>query len=375
MKKLLFTKLLLLGLCLGLVSCSSDDDDNNNNANGNQYEDTPYSQLTPGQKKEKLNEDAVAFFTEMNGLSSSKALDALQSFYSLCAEYGAPELSNSPAAGKDIMTINDFYGKYTFNAESEEWIKSASANQLVLSFPLNKTSNSEIIVTGVSSNVVNGEIQLPKELNAKISIDGTQVGAIELKANLTSLESIPSSANVKFTFDEYTLAMDANKGNINTASTKLTKGSKVLLNGKADLTANLDNLSDENVKDGNIEIDLMDRLAIAGKVDFSSLTKEESKLQEESEYDHDSKEYVEALAKIYNKYYNLDLVSKTDGTKIAKVIFIAAPYEEGVAYSYYDEVLALQFDDNTIIEASVFFGSGFDKATKAASDFRDKFFN
>lgn len=367
MKKLLLTALSLFCLTFVFVSCSSDDD--NGGVNGGKYENTPYSKLTAEAQKEKLSDDAISFLTEMDGLADVKSLNVLKAFYGICNTYGGPDLPNSPAAGKDVIYINDFYGKYTFNPTTGEWNKTASADKLVLSFPVSETSNGEITATGVASNIEADSIQIPRELNAKVYQDSKEVGSVQVKANLANLESIPSSASVKFTLDSYEFTTSVTKGGTNTASMKLTKGSKVLVDGKASLVANLDELVDDNansIKVGNVEISLLDKLALAGKVDFPNLAKAQYVVEETLQ--EGTKAYAEAMAAAQNKYAKLDLVSTKEGTKIAKVTSIAV----SSPYGWYNTVDALQFNDSTIVQGDVYFGEGFDTVISKGTDLVNK---
>lgn len=376
MKKLLLTALSLFCLTSVFVSCSSDDD---NGIDGGKYENTPYSKLTPEAQKEKLSQDAISFLTDMDGLSTAKSLSVLTAFYGICENYGFPDLENSPAAGKDILYINDFYGKYTFNSETKKWDKSESADKLILSFPVSESANAEVVATGVASNQTEYGIQLPKELNAKLYLDTKEVGSVQLKANIANLESVPSSASVKFVLDSYEFTTSVTKGGTNKASMMLSKGSKVLINGNASLVANLDDLliedNESSIKDGNVEIALLDKLAAAGKVDFPNLMK--GKYLVDSELEEGTLPYATALAAVYNKYTNLDLVATSEGTKIAKFVFVpGVVYSytswDGTTYTEYGLIESLQFNDETVVEASVYFSEGFDSVISKATDLINK---
>jgi len=175
------------------------------------------------------------------------------------------------------------------------------------------------------------------------------------------------------------------------ATATLTKGSKVLINAVAVVNGDVDKLilDESNDFSGNFTFQIMDNFAFSGNVDFTKYNKEIDDLYDRcypyplpNNFDWEKAEenYTKGAAAIFNKYYDVYLVSIKDKTKIAKLISKAVLTTEtyewyGGTYteSYWEEVPMLRFNDSTEVAVSVYFSEGFDKVVKNFEKFIQSF--
>lgn len=376
MKKIVTLFLSFSLLATVFSSCSSDDDKNED------FKNYPYSSLTPTQQKEKLGQDANSFITSMDGLSSAKSIALLNSLDALL-EIAQPVFSATDGlrASTSIIYIKDFYGKYSWDAANKTWIKSVSADKLILEFPATKTSTAndgKIEVTGVSSGNNTGEYELPKELNALLYVGTTNVGSIQVKGTDINAATAPKAAEVKFTLDGYTLQMNAERGTKNVASFKLTNGSTVLLDGNVDLIANLEkvidngNISGSDAGAGNVEVNIMNNLVIYGTSDLGKIASELDAIEakyDEIEYSNTKwRTYEEEKMASLNKNSALVLASKGEKAKIATIEMRVKDLG-----SEYESVPTLKFGDDTVVDADVYFSTGFNSVLNTWNNFINKF--
>lgn len=323
-------------------------------------------------------------------------------------------------ATESIIKLSKYHGEYTWDAETEDWVKSDKevTDKLIAIFPATRTSKSndgKIEVKASASSTVIENHEIPSNVVADFYVANSKKGEMTLEATGVSESSFVETAKLNMALGMYNLTADVDKkGNKNTAKVNFTKGDDAILSAFADLEAiitaeNLDKEDISSVKDGNFVITIAKDLAIAGYVDGKSLLAEINKIEEEEEAAYESYdwtggklgEYEKALLDLakrkvaaFNAYTNLALVSTSEEYKVAKVSF-ELDIEEYEATGYYDknqdgeidyntekynytvyytsEMYILNFNDDTKVEASVFFGEGFDKVVKMWEDFVEKF--
>lgn len=384
MRKFYFMSMLLAILLVPVLSsCSSDDDDNGKG----DYTEYPYSSLTPEQQKEKLAADANTFITKVDGLSTSKGVKLISSLNDLP---DLPDFTTSSASDKKvkdssiekIIEINEFHGTYTWNFTTEDWDKTEATDKLTLLLPASEASrlanknDGKIEVTGVASEATtdNG-YRLPKELKALLFVDNANVGTINVSATEVSADNYPKSANVSITLEDYTISMSAEKGSNNKTSFSFKKGNESLLEGTANLNGNLE--EDKDYGESAAEVKIMDNLLVAHKGDLGKVFSEYEKI----DVKYDDVDWTETIDKAYyeekvaawNNNMTSSLVSRKDETKIADMILMLYVEKEG-QYTYYDQVPAFKFNDDTIVDMEVYFGKGFDNVLSNWEDFINKFF-
>jgi len=371
---------LVAGLtCIGLTFASCDDNSSGTPPPpGSEYANFPYSKLTPAQQKEKLAAEANAFINQLKDLNNQQAIEVIEAFYNLLRiseelpDVGGSAITSAP----DIFRVNDFYGTFAWNANTRTWRETASTGALTFNFPVGN-QNSRIVVSGVSSNVT-GEfdgvtVQLPKELSAKIYLGNTEVGQVQLSADVVNANSIPNSANMSFGLGAYTFTQSAKKDGNATATLK--KGNTTLMSLSALLDGGVEQLGESEELSGNFVIRMMGDLAFVGNVDYAGYAKAMREL--DNQYILMTEEmYVKSEVEIWNKYYDIYLVSTKEGTRIAKLIQKAILESDTynswvynpntgsydivpVTYTYWNTVEYLRFNDQTEVEASVYFSEGF----------------
>ncbi len=405
---------------MAFASCGNDDKENNlpDEPTVDDVEKLPYSSLTPEQQKDKLAQEANAFIAQMNDLSKEKSVEVFKSFNG-CLSISNPFFEEKddtaiyepdPVVGptsvqarnvkirsaEDIMYINSFYGKYSWNAATQAWDTSASSAALVLEFPVGKstTNNGKIEVTGVSSEQVFDGVELPKQLTAKVYYGSDVVASIEVNGDVkvqNNDPAVPATASVTLQMGSYKLTQSFNKAD-KKATASFVKGATTLISATANVSGNIDKALQESdgnlITGGNLSMELMGSLAIVGAIDVAQYNKEfveetdSPSPSEGTEGQIPNGDVCKQNVETYNKYHELYLVSTTDKTKIARLIQKAKLFTD--EYSYYDyqsdkyishtyyywgTVEVLKFNDNTEVEAEVYFSEGFDAVVKNFENF------
>jgi len=273
---------------------------------------------------------------------------------------------------------------------------------------------------------INDSFYLPTSVDAILTIDNAQAATFASTAKYTGMIEVPDEASFKMTLnDGYTFEISGGKkATANTAKSSFTYNGKNLISFNAGGTADIDALiEDENLTQyrgkANGLVQIMDNFLIVADMDIAGLASDEATFEKNNPHptypgnnpNASFKAYFTAL-NTYNKKYSegnvlnsnknikLILVSKKDGTKIADVV-----YRSEKDYSYdteipvwinnsnypndgywtingngeiitiqeYDEVLYLKFNDNTEVEMSAYFSTGFDTLQTKFEDFLKAF--
>jgi hypothetical protein len=390
MKKFFFILwAIALGSFLSFTSCGDKDsvtDDTLGIGDISKLNDYKYSDLSEEKQKEKLQEDANGFLSELQGLKTNDGIKVLKTFNSLL-ETSSPETSvfdpqqSSLRSVNDILKISDLYGKFTWNASKKDWDKAESGKELEFNFPVGNQTG-RITVSGVSSGVTTpaeseddeyGYLDIPKEVSGKIYLGNSEVSSLHATTTIKDANKVPTLTELTYTLGEYTLSSSVSTTNSNVATSTFKKGKTILIDAVADLSGNLDNLlkEDDITGQGNVIIRIMNKLAFAGTVDATNYGKAINQADDNWKKDKDQygwekadENFTKASSKAFNDYWNLFLVSLTDNYKIATLKNKAVLYD-----GYWEEVAVLRFNDNTEVEAEVFFSSGFDVFFKNLEDF------
>jgi hypothetical protein len=381
-----------------------------------EWKDYKYSELSTTQQKEKLQNDANALLADLEGLKNNDAIKVLKTFNQLL-EISAPEYGSSTLrSAEDVILLSNFYGKFTWNASKKVWNFAEATDKLEFEFPVESKTGRIVIPKISSSVVVNGEdeqIEIPKDVTAKIYSNTSEVGSIHATSAIVDAKTAPVLTELSYVLGEYTSTSSLSKASPNKFVSTFKKGDKTLIEANMDLTGNVDNLIED--KDpgnmvGNTFINVTNTLAFAGNVDitqYQSAEKEADAIREdaydkastalwdaysqadeqykkdaetygwevandnynktiEAEYakyikavEASDKVYIEAEVSAFNKYFDLYLISLSDKTKIAKLAEKAKSHTE-YGYTYWELVPVLRFGDGTEVEAEVYFSAGFD---------------
>jgi|GEM_PF-2675519 len=376
-------------------SCSDNDENenNNNNDDSQKYLDYKYSELSEEKQKEKLQEDAIDFLSEMEDLKNNEALRILNEFNALL-EINSPdqEFDNEFGSVEDIIRIKDLYGKHTWNASKEAWSFEEFDKQTEFNFSVDGKPAS-IVITGVASSLVQEfyerneyidneidggweytdelvtTVEIPKSITIKILSGTSEVGAIHLSSDIKDKTTLPVKSEVSYSLGKYVMTTTVTKASPSIAKSTFKKGDKVLIDANVDLSGNMDNLVNDKEPGqmtGNATIKIMNTLAFTGNWDVTNYIKACNKAEDNYDNNYDQfgwekaeeiweKEYSEA----FNKHTDLYLISLSDKAKIAK-LQSTVKAEDYYGYTYWEEAFVLQFADETVVEAEVFFSSGFD---------------
>lgn len=293
---------------------------------------------------------------------------------------------SSKATSSDIkVKLEDTYGNWVYNPNTDEYTQTPS---------------------------INDEFFLPTSVDAKLTIDNAQAATFAITAKYSNGKETPDDFSYKMILnDGYTYGISSKKGDVNSVESAFTYKEKNLVKFTVGSTAKIDALIDDNDAlvsyrgKANGLVELMDNFVIAADIDIAGLGNDEAIIDAivEPEYNTSTyyskinqynKAYSEAQVLSSNKNIKLILVSKKDGTKIADVITRSEKgysntyhYEwntannywswndnnAGFLYQEYDQALYLKFNDNTEVEMSAYFSSGFNDLEKKVEDFLKSF--
>lgn len=274
---------------------------------------------------------------------------------------------------------------------------------------------------------INDSFYLPTSVDATLTIDNVQAATFIANAKYTGTVEAPDEASFKMVLnDGYSYEISGGKkATANFAKSSFTYNGKNLVSFTSGSTADIDALIENDALiqyqgKANGLVQIMDNFIIIADMDIATQTKDDQALETSLVYptypDYYSpnanfkayytaentynKKYSEGNVLNSNKNIKLILVSKKDGTKIADVV---SHSEKGDSYDrelpvwtvdnitgggywswyngngevitiqYYDEVLYLKFNDNTEVEMSAYFSTGFDTLETKFEDFLKAF--
>lgn len=380
-------KFLLLSLVASqlMVSCSSDESNDETTKPETELSleeqiaaivKQPYSKLTPGEQKLKLEAEANQMLTELDKTKSSGAIEALENLSRLLGVDQIELFDGKDDNGiEDILTVSGVYGVYTWNNTNEKWVKTTSTTELKFVFPAkeSQTANNAVFTSkSVSSDIkvkfatnyyddeeITDYFFLPLSADAVLTIDNAQAATFTQTAKYANGKEIPTDFAYKMTLnDGYTWEMSGVKAAQNTSKASLTYNGKTLINFNAGSNAEIDKLlANEELTQyrgkANGLFQLMDNFIIVADMDLVSEAADQAALEKSvvhpdyPDYQNPKtdfkayytaknvyeKKYSEGSAVNFNKNIKLVLVSKKDGTKIADIIQHSAE-----DYSYYANI-------------------------------------
>lgn len=417
MRKFLIKPVAISIAAITMFSCSSKDDDLSG-AHPQDLLKLPYSTLSIADQKKKLSAEGESTINLVKDFSNEKSAILLSSFnkkanalYELLN--AQPQRSNINRA---VVQLANYHGEYIWDAKTSMWTKSEKevTDKLVALFPADfksTTNNGKIEVKALSKTVIQGN-EIPTNVVAELFVADTKEGEISAVATGVNESTFAETARIDVKLGAYKLEVDADKkGSKNTAKGEVAKNAQSIFSFYSDLAANIsqqmiDSEDISSVGDGNASLTISNDLAAAGYVDGKSLLPELKRLDDAQESLWDEyytgkinageaeKQQLEldkSRVNAINKFSNLALVSTVERFKVAKISveleieedprvgyiykrdengnIIWDDYETYEYVEYYtEEIFVLHFDDKTTVEASVFFGEGFDKLVKMWED-------
>jgi hypothetical protein len=354
-----------------------------------------------------------------NGKNDNKIEDIIN----VSGVYGIYTWNNSKQDW--IKTASSTELKFVFPAKKNLTTNNASFSSKSVSSNIKvKMEDSYNWQTGA---IINDYFYLPTSADAILTIDNAQAATFVANAKYTGTVEAPDEASFKMVLnDGYSYEISGGKkATANTAKSSFTYNGKNLVSFTSGSTADIDILIKDDALiqyqgKANGLVQIMDNFIIIADMDIATQTKDEEALEKSLVYpthpDYDSpnanykayytaentynKKYSEGKVLNSNKNIKLILVSKKDGTKIADVVYrsekgdsydyelpvwIVDKYSTNGGYwsytgkgeiitiQYYDEMLYLKFNDNTEVEMSAYFSTGFDTLETKFEDFLKAF--
>lgn len=350
-----------------------------------------------------------------SGLNDNEAEDIINT----AGVYGIYTWNNTEETW--IKTSSKSELKFVFPAKESQTANNAS-------FSTNSVSSDIKVAVEDSYNwqtdtQTNDYFFLPTSADAVLTIDNVKAATFSQNAKYTSGNETPDEASYKMILnDGYTFEISGKKAPA-AANSSFSYNGKNLIKFTSGSTAKIDELIKEKALSkysgtANGLIQIMDNFVIFADTDIATFAAEDEAL-EKSNIKPTSPNYYDPQAnyKAYytaqNTYYKkqsegdvanfsknakLILVSKKDGTKIADVVMrseIGETYDtqlpvwvedsnnggywstwdstESITVQYYDEVYYLKFNDNTEVEMSAYFSTGFDNLTTKFENFLKAF--
>lgn len=346
-----------------------------------------------------------------NGKNDNEVEDILN----VSGVYGVYTWDN--AGKKWIKTASTTELKFVFPAK-----ESLTTNNAVFS---SKSTSSDIKVkyndtyswTENGYAEVNDWFFLPNTSDATLTIDSKEAAVFTQTAKYANGKEVPTEFSYKMSLnDGYVWEMSGTKAAANTSKATLTYNGKNLISFSTGSSAEVDKLidNDELIQyrgKANGLFTLMDNFVIIADMDLVTEAADKAALDniarpKEPKYDDpksDYKAYYTALnayekkisegnAANANKNMKLILVSKKDGTKIADIVQHSEKDGEytfnlpiwDAEFKYWDnwnstgesftrpylyEAYYLKFNDNTEVEMSAYFSTGFEKLQTKFDDF------
>lgn len=347
-----------------------------------------------------------------NGKNDNEVEDILN----VSGVYGVYTWDN--AEKKWVKTASTTELKFVFPAKESQTTNNAVFSSKSVSSDIKVKYHDSYIFNGNETVDVNDWFFLPNTSDATLTIDNKEAAVFTQTAKYANGKEVPTEFSYKMSLnDGYIWEMSGSKATPNTSKATLTYNGKNLISFNAGSSVEIDKLidNDELVQyrgKANGLFTLMDNFVIIADMDLATEAADEIALEKnnvrptELSYNdpkNDYKAYYTALnayekkisegnAANFNKNMKLILVSKKDGTKIADIVQHSekdgeytfnlpiwdAEYKywnnwnstgESFTRPYLYEAYYLKFSDNTEVEMSAYFSSGFEKLQTKFDDF------
>jgi hypothetical protein len=347
-----------------------------------------------------------------NGKNDNEVEDILN----VSGVYGVYTWDN--AGKKWVKTASTTELKFVFPAKESQTTNNAVFSSKSVSSDIKVKYHDSYIFNGNETVDVNDWFFLPNTSDATLTIDNKEAAVFTQTAKYANGKEVPTEFSYKMSLnDGYIWEMSGSKATPNTSKATLTYNGKNLISFNAGSSVEIDKLidNDELVQyrgKANGLFTLMDNFVIIADMDLATEAADEIALEKnnvrptELSYNdpkNDYKAYYTALnayekkisegnAANFNKNMKLILVSKKDGTKIADIVQHSekdgeytfnlpiwdAEYKywnnwnstgESFTRPYLYEAYYLKFSDNTEVEMSAYFSSGFEKLQTKFDDF------
>ncbi|SCZ02036.1 hypothetical protein SAMN02927916_0194 [Flavobacterium anhuiense] len=365
--------------------------------------------------------EAIENLSRLLGVSSIDIFDGkndneVEDILNVSGVYGVYTWDN--AGKKWVKTASTTELKFVFPAKESQTANNAIFSSKSTSSDIKVKYNDSYIYGGNGTVEVNDYFFLPNTADATLTIDNKEAAVFTQTAKYANGKEVPTEFSYKMSLnDGYVWEMSGTKASANTSKATLTYNGKNLISFNAGSSAEIDKLidNDELVQyrgKANGLFQLMDNFVIVADMDLATEAADKEALYKNNtrpayldykDPKSDYKAYYTALnayekkisegnAANFNKNMKLILVSKKDGTKIADIVQHSEKDGEytfnlpiwDAEFKYWDnwnstgesftrpylyEAYYLKFNDNTEVEMSAYFSSGFEKLQTKFDDF------
>lgn len=362
----LLANLLLVG---GLFcACSSDNDSLSEIGTGDGGESKPFSEMNAEEIKLEIRKEGEKFVNLSSPLKENKGVHLFYNFTSnlpALLDASNPEYTR---ATEDYWQsfYGEYEGDYDIIDEGKPWerkdlyfnkTKAFDNNQLVVKMPIKvgeEENNGTVKANFTISDVAYNGVTIPSKVDMALFTNDIKLGDVAININKPNQETLFSKLIATMVFEnqrqEFVLTKDDNK---NRLSWHVKSGNNTLLSANAAFEADINQTNIEqkaySIGMADLTIDFLDKLQIIGVANLGKIDADIKLLEtsySEQGKSQNSEEFYIARTKIINDNMNLNLVSKTDGTKLAKLIVGITPNDS----NYYDTVLYMLFSDDSRVE-------------------------
>lgn len=401
MKKLLTFLFLVIFLVLTFSTCSKDD------------VDVAYSKNTIEENKQNIEDEGLELIGKLDGMKDLGSLFAVRDLSNLLT--GTPvgvvivfkpvvdlldpiaKMDKNPmglvalrATSQETDDFFDFFGKeagiYTWNSTQNDFVWSASPNELTFKYPTegSSTNNATLKFSNLTSitttnDSFSGE-KLPTSLNVTLVSSGVTLLSLEFSGEYNS-DDLPSKISTTLEFDEgykftqeFTNSTSKAAWNVSYsfdgddifAAHFESKGDFSYDNFTGDEDLSTQDQVDQFLNTANTWIQI-GNLKLAGVIDYEGLYKEANAEFPEGE-EYLTKAENTRMAEIFNKYLKLCLLYAKERQAIAKSSFYAYEYDAENWAGEYTTNLKFIFEDGSSMDES-FFETGFEDFIDAYEEF------
>lgn len=380
---------------------SACDDKNSNDLD----ENLAFSKLSVEEQKQKIEQNGIDMANAMDGMSDTKAMQAIMHFnmlneeddvyYSNSISYFAKSVSKKPefalqkAIKKSLSDDESEWGEFTYDFSTGEFKKTANyTNKIVYKFPadsLSTTNNAVFTLNYTESDVLmpDSETYFPASIVCSLAINGKAVLSGSFTASYKN-DYTPTSVKETLIIDNYSiLSSISNDTKKLTQSFEIKKDNKTIIKNESELQGKLtiddaQNNPNESLESFVVSMQLMNIAIKGGSTKLSDLISEINSIDDETLSDQ---QYMEQEAAILNKYMVCYAYFTDDKTKFADVEFYVIENEttepvfnwETYEYTYetvmeYELAPRLVLSDGSKMSIEEYFETGFDDLADEIED-------
>lgn len=389
MKKILFASAIILGF----YSCGGND----STESGEEL--TP---LTVEQGKQELEDNSLAFLTEIDNYKNDDALTEIKEIADVLlletesksvASKNFNNLIDLQSGKKDIISFNsstfndvsliDDYnaetGIYEWNKSTEEFDKTGDSNNIIYKVSYNN-KNAEFIVSNFKTTTFTTDNEeVPTSLKSSLKIDGKEIFSQTYSASVDNGKYLPNSVTNSVKLGELTIATKLINESNKTLKfeTSFSIGKTSLMSYYVAASGNfneIDTKGDNISEDTKIE-DILDSSEFSMSFLNAKIT---GKVTEPSTIPEDDISTEEAV-NLLNENVLIDIT--VNNKSVAKGEFYIDEYEDGyydwngnyIEETYTDPNLRLLFSDGTTADFDTYFGQGFSSVEGKFDDVIDSY--